>query len=74
MAAPDTKNEILAAAKAALMDTGYAGLSTRKVAEAADVPLSQIHYHFGSRHGLVLALLGVGERASHRSPDRHVPE
>jgi len=55
--APETKTEILAAAKAALMETGYAGLSTRKVAEAAGVPLSQIHYHFGSRHNLVLALL-----------------
>jgi AcrR family transcriptional regulator len=55
--AVETKNDILAAAKAALINTGYAGLSTRKVAEAADVPLSQIHYHFGSRHNLVLALL-----------------
>lgn len=57
MPAPETKNDILIAAKAALMEVGYAGLSTRKVAEAADVPLSQIHYHFGSRHNLVLALL-----------------
>lgn len=57
MSAPDTKNDILFAAKAALMETGYAGLSTRRVAEAAGVPLSQIHYHFGSRHNLVLALL-----------------
>ena len=35
---------------------GYAGLSTRDVAAAAGVPLSQIHYHFGSKQGLVLAL------------------
>jgi AcrR family transcriptional regulator len=55
--APDTKNDILAAAKAALTESGYAGMSTRRVAEAAGVPLSQIHYHFGSRHNLVLALL-----------------
>ena len=32
------------------------GLSTRDVAAAAGVPLSQIHYHFGSKQGLVLAL------------------
>lgn len=57
MPAPETRNDILIAAKAALMEVGYAGLSTRKVAEVADVPLSQIHYHFGSRHNLVLALL-----------------
>ena len=31
-------------------------LSTRDVAAAAGVPLSQIHYHFGSKQGLVLAL------------------
>ena len=33
-----------------------AGLSTRDVAAAAGVPLSQIHYHFGSKQSLVLAL------------------
>jgi AcrR family transcriptional regulator len=31
-------------------------LSTRDVAEAAGVPLSQIHYHFGSKQDMVLAL------------------
>jgi AcrR family transcriptional regulator len=36
---------------------GYGGLSTRKVADEAGVPLSQLHYHFGSKQGLILALL-----------------
>jgi AcrR family transcriptional regulator len=36
---------------------GYASLSTRAVAEAAGVPLSQIHYHFGSKQRLILAVL-----------------
>lgn len=54
---PAAKVNILKAAKAALLEVGYAGLSTRKIAETAAVPLSQIHYHFGSRHNLVLALL-----------------
>jgi AcrR family transcriptional regulator len=53
----DTRAQILAAAKTALLESGYAGLSTRRVAEAAGVPLSQIHYHFGSRQNLVLAIL-----------------
>lgn len=53
----ETKALILQAAKSALVETGYAGLSTRKIADQAGVPLSQIHYHFGSRHNLVLALL-----------------
>lgn len=53
----ETRAQILMASKSALLESGYAGLSTRRVAEAAGVPLSQIHYHFGSRHNLVLAVL-----------------
>ena len=30
---------------------------TRNVAARAGVPLSQVHYHFGSKNGLVLSLL-----------------
>ncbi|TMF39866.1 MAG: TetR/AcrR family transcriptional regulator [Chloroflexi bacterium] len=56
-ATADTRASILAAARARLLADGYANLSTRAVAEAADVPLSQIHYHFGSRQQLILALL-----------------
>lgn len=48
---------LLEAADACLQQYGYAGFSTRKVADAAGVPLSQIHYHFGSKQGLLLALL-----------------
>ncbi len=53
----ETRSQLLDAGKRALLASGYAGLSTRRVAEAAGVPLSQIHYHFGSRQNLVLALL-----------------
>jgi AcrR family transcriptional regulator len=53
---PETQLAMLEAAKAALRKRGFAGLSTREVAAAAGVPLSQIHYHFGSKQGLVLAL------------------
>jgi len=42
-----------------LLSDGYASLSTRKVADRAGVPLSQIHYHFGSKRGMVLALLAA---------------
>ena len=51
-----TGTSLLEAAKKVLHQKGYAGLSTREVASAAGVPLSQIHYHFGSKQGLVLAL------------------
>lgn len=52
----ETSVTLLEAAKKVLRQNGYAGLSTRDVAAAAGVPLSQIHYHFGSKLGLVLAL------------------
>jgi AcrR family transcriptional regulator len=52
----ETSTTLLEAAKKVLRQNGYAGLSTRDVAAAADVPLSQIHYHFGSKQGMVLAL------------------
>jgi AcrR family transcriptional regulator len=52
-----TATRILDAARAGLLADGFAALSTRKVADLAGVPLSQIHYHFGGRQGLVLALL-----------------
>jgi AcrR family transcriptional regulator len=57
-----TRETILRAAKQALLDSGYSGLSTRKIAEAAGVPLSQIHYHFGSKQGLVLDVLAEENR------------
>ena len=52
----DTSTSLLEAAKKVLRQNGYAGLSTRDVAAVAGVPLSQIHYHFGSKQGMMLAL------------------
>lgn len=63
----ETARGILDAAKACLLDVGYANLSTRSIAEKARVPLSQIHYHFGSKQKLVLALL---EREDDKLLDR----
>lgn len=52
----DTRTLVLEAAKKVLRQSGYSRLSTREVAAVAGVPLSQIHYHFGSKQGMVLAL------------------
>jgi AcrR family transcriptional regulator len=52
----ETSTSLLEAAKKVLRQNGYAGLSTRDVAAVAGVPLSQIHYHFGSKQGMMLAL------------------
>ena len=58
-ATAETRIAILAAARERLLADGYANLSTRRVAEAAEVPLSQIHYHFGSKLQLILAVLAA---------------
>src|SRR5262249_15502631 len=55
--ATGTSAKIMESARSCLLADGYANLSTRKVAEGAGVPLSQIHYHFGGKQGMVLALL-----------------
>jgi AcrR family transcriptional regulator len=52
----ETGTIVLEAAKKILRQNGYSKLSTRDVAAAAGVPLSQIHYHFGSKQGMLLAL------------------
>jgi len=58
-ATADTRSAIVAAARERLLADGYANLSTRAVAEAAEVPLSQIHYHYGSKLQLILAVLAA---------------
>lgn len=55
--ATGTSTKIMESARSCLLADGYANLSTRKVADRAGVPLSQIHYHFGGKRGMVLALL-----------------
>jgi AcrR family transcriptional regulator len=54
-----TRGRILEAARRRLLEDGFARLSTRGVAEDAGVPLSQLHYHFGSKQRLILDLLEV---------------
>lgn len=52
----ESKRQLLDAAQKVLLEDGYAGLSTRRVAEAANTQMSQIQYHFGSKEGMILAL------------------
>ena len=63
----ETKALILDAAKTSLLEHGYAGMSTRKVAATAGVPLSQIHYHFGSKRNMIISVL---EKENRRLLDR----
>jgi AcrR family transcriptional regulator len=52
-----TKELILEAARESLRERGYSGTSIRAVAERAGVQLSLVHYHFGSKQGVLVAVL-----------------
>ncbi len=52
-----TRLRILDAARAMLVERGAGGTSTRSVAEAAGVPLSLVHYHFGGMPALLVEVL-----------------
>jgi len=57
--APDTKTEILAAARGEFATRGYDGTSMRAVARAAGVDPAMVHHYFDGKHGLFLAALEV---------------
>ena len=52
-----TKLRILDAARDLLVERGYSGTSTRAVAERAETQLSLVHYHFGGKQQLLVAVL-----------------
>jgi AcrR family transcriptional regulator len=52
-----TKELILEAARESLREQGYSGTSIRAVAERAGVQLSLVHYHFGSKQSVLVAVL-----------------
>src|SRR6202171_4232460 len=52
-----TRERVLRAARDVLLDRGFAQTSTRAVAERAEVRLSLVHYHFGSKQRLLVEVL-----------------
>lgn len=73
--ASDTRTLIVDAARRRLLADGYGAMSTRKVAEEAGVPLSQLHYHFGSKQGLILMLLeGENQRRLSRQQQMYAED
>jgi AcrR family transcriptional regulator len=52
-----TRAQLLAAAIEVLQEEGYAATSMRAVADRAGAHLSLVHYHFGSKRGLFVAVL-----------------
>jgi AcrR family transcriptional regulator len=53
----DATEALLEAAERLLVDVGYAGITTRKVAEEAGVNHGLVHYYFGSMDNLLLAVI-----------------
>ncbi|VEP14683.1 Transcriptional regulator [Hyella patelloides LEGE 07179] len=53
----DTKEQILNVAEKLFAENGFAGTSLRSVIREADVNLSAVHYHFGSKEELFRAVV-----------------
>jgi AcrR family transcriptional regulator len=51
------RRDLLDATVSCLRESGHAQLSTRAIADRAGMPVSQIHYHFGGKDGLLLGVL-----------------
>jgi AcrR family transcriptional regulator len=54
---PETRTEILQAARALFAERGYAGTSIRSVAVTAGVDPALVHHYFGTKDGLFRAAL-----------------
>lgn len=57
--APDTRAEVLAAARDSFAAKGFAGTTIRAVAAAAGVDPALVHHYFGSKDDLFLAALAL---------------
>jgi len=57
MTETDTKTKILDAAEKLFTSNGFAGTSLRAVIKEAGVNTASVHYHFGSKEGLIEAVL-----------------
>ena len=53
----ETEQALLDAAERLLVDVGYAGITTRRLAEAAGVNHGLVHYYFGSNEALLVQAL-----------------
>jgi AcrR family transcriptional regulator len=56
---PDTRGEILAAARESFAHKGFAGTTIRAVAATAGVDAALVHHYFGSKDDLFLAALEI---------------
>ncbi|HWC24192.1 MAG TPA: TetR family transcriptional regulator [Flexivirga sp.] len=59
---PDTRAQILDAAREAFLNGGYAATSMRSIAAAAGVDVALLSYHFSSKQGLFAAAMELPVR------------
>ena len=57
--APDTRAEVLAAARASFAEKGFRGTTIRAVAAAAGVDPALVHHYFGTKDDLFVAALEI---------------
>ena len=57
MASLETRMRLLDAAHDLFAEQGYAATSMREITTAAEANLAAVNYHFGSKEGLLLAVL-----------------
>ena len=57
--APDTRAEVLAAARTSFAEKGFRGTTIRAVASAAGVDPALVHHYFGSKDDLFVAALQI---------------
>jgi AcrR family transcriptional regulator len=57
--APDTRTAILAAARTAFAEKGFAGTTIRAIAGAAGVDAALVHHYFGTKDDLFVAALAL---------------
>lgn len=57
--APDTRAEVLAAARSSFAEKGFRGTTIRAVAATAEVDPALVHHYFGSKDDLFVAALQI---------------
>lgn len=57
--APDTRSEVLAAARASFAERGFRGTTIRAVAASAGVDPALVHHYFGTKDDLFVAALEI---------------
>ncbi len=58
--AAETRQRILDAAARLFREAGYASVSLRGIAEAADMKAGSVYYHFKSKEEIILEVLNIG--------------